>query len=152
MCGLSGLKPTWGRVSRAGVFPLANSLDHIGPMCRTALDCRHMLGVIAGADDDDPTAAPNPVPDYAAAIGAGVKGRRSASRATSATSMPMPQRALEGAVEALRKAGATIVDVALPSDFDGGGNWPPLCAVETAFAHEKTYPARANDYGPGSRP
>ena len=68
MNGLTGLKPTWGRVSRAGVFALADSLDHIGPMCRTAIDCAHVLGVIAGADADDPTALPLPVPDYAAAI------------------------------------------------------------------------------------
>ena len=76
MNGLSGLKPTWGRVSRAGVFPLADSLDHIGPMCRSALDCAIVLGVIAGADERDPTAVPLPVPDYAAAIGAGVAGKR----------------------------------------------------------------------------
>ncbi len=76
MNGLSGLKPTWGRVSRAGVFPLAESLDHVGPMCRSALDVALMLGVIAGADPDDPTASPRPVPDYVASIGAGVKGKR----------------------------------------------------------------------------
>ena len=76
MNGLSGLKPTWGRVSRAGVFPLAESLDHVGPMCRSALDAAIVLGIIAGADPDDPTAAPQPVPDYAAAAGAGVKGKR----------------------------------------------------------------------------
>src|SRR5580698_2570687 len=75
MNGLTGLKPTWGRVSRAGVFPLAESLDHIGPMCRSALDAALILGVIAGADPDDPTAAPLPVPDYAGSIDAGLKGR-----------------------------------------------------------------------------
>jgi amidase len=149
MCGLSGLKPTWGRVSRAGVFPLADSLDHIGPMCRTALDCAHILGAIAGADDDDPTAAPNPVPDYAAGIGAGVKGRTVGVARNLSDVDADAACALEGAVEALKKAGAIIVDVALPSDFDRGGYiWPPLCAVETAFAHEKTFPARASDYGP----
>src|SRR3954451_11644597 len=76
MNGLSGLKPTWGRVSRAGVFPLADSLDHIGPMCRSALDCAIMLGVIAGADERDPTAVPLPVPDYTETISAGVAGKR----------------------------------------------------------------------------
>ncbi len=65
MNGLSGLKPTWGRVSRAGVFPLAESLDHIGPMTRSALDAAIVLGVIAGADSEDPTATSLPVPDYA---------------------------------------------------------------------------------------
>jgi Asp-tRNA(Asn)/Glu-tRNA(Gln) amidotransferase A subunit family amidase len=57
MNGLSGLKPTWGRVSRAGVFPLAESLDHVGPMCRSALDAALVLSVIAGADPDDPALA-----------------------------------------------------------------------------------------------
>src|SRR5712672_1644534 len=74
--GLSGLKPTWGRVSRAGGFPLAPSLDHIGPMTRSALDAALMLGVIAGADERDPTAVTLPVPDYAATIADGVKGKR----------------------------------------------------------------------------
>ena len=76
MNGVTGLKPTWGRVSRAGVFALAKSLDHVGPMCRSALDAAIMLGVIAGADLDDPTAAPRAVPDYAGSIDAGVDGKR----------------------------------------------------------------------------
>src|SRR5213078_118580 len=74
--GLSGLKPSWGRVSRAGVFALAESLDHIGPMTRSALDCAIVLGVIAGADPDDPTAVARSVPDYTAATPNGVKGKR----------------------------------------------------------------------------
>ncbi|HYC64702.1 MAG TPA: amidase, partial [Reyranellaceae bacterium] len=149
MCGLSGLKPTWGRVSRAGVFALADSLDHIGPMCRTALDCAHMLGAIAGADDDDPTAAPNPVPDYAGAIDAGVTGKRIGVATNLKGVDADAARALSGAVETLKKAGATIVDVTLPASFDRGSYiWVPLCAVETAFAHEATYPSRASEYGP----
>ena len=76
MNGVTGLKPTWGRVSRAGVFPLAESLDHVGPMCRSALDAAIILGVIAGADLEDPTAAPRAVPDYAGSIDAGVEGKR----------------------------------------------------------------------------
>ena len=76
MNGLTGLKPTWGRVSRAGVFALAESLDHIGPMARSALDAAHVLKAIAGADSADPTAVGLPVPDYAGSIGGGVRGRR----------------------------------------------------------------------------
>ncbi len=148
-CGLTGLKPTWGRVSRAGVFALADSLDHIGPMCRTALDCAHLLGVIAGADEDDPTAAPNPVPDYAALIEAGAKGLRIGVPVNLHDVDADARRALEGAIAALKKAGASMVDVTLPSDFDRAGYvWPLLCAVETAFAHDKTYPSRAGEYGP----
>ena len=62
--GNTGLKPTWGRVSRHGCFELAASLDHIGPMCRSATDAAIMLGAIAGADPNDPTTLRAPVPDY----------------------------------------------------------------------------------------
>src|SRR5882757_12259 len=106
MNGLSGLKPTWGRVSRAGVFALAESLDHIGPMCRSALDAAIVLGVIAGADPDDPTAAPQPVPDYVASIGDGVRGRRFGVPRNLIGMDADSQRAFEGAVAAFKDAGA----------------------------------------------
>ena len=117
MNGLSGLKPTWGRVSRAGVFPLAESLDHVGPMCRSALDAALMLGVIAGADPDDPTAAPQPVPDYAGSIDAGVKGKQLGVPKNLVGMDADSQRAFDGAAATLKSAGATLVDVALPA-FD----------------------------------
>lgn len=149
MNGLSGLKPTWGRVSRAGVFPLAESLDHVGPMTRSALDAAIVLGVIAGADPEDPTSVGLPVPDYAASIDRGVRGRRIGL----ATNMPGldedARRALEGAVDVLKNAGAMIVEVTLPDGFDQGArDWVPLCGVEAAVAHEGTYPSRAAEYGP----
>jgi amidase len=149
MNGLTGLKPTWGRVSRAGVFALADSLDHIGPMARSALDAAIMLGVIAGVDPDDPTAVPLPVPDYAGSVGAGVRGKR-VGLATNMSDLDADsRRALDGAAAILAAAGAEIVDVLLPPDFEQGSrDWVPLCAVETALAHEATYPARASDYGP----
>ena len=149
MNGLSGLKPTWGRVSRAGVFPLGESLDHIGPMARSALDAALVLAVIAGADPDDPTAAPQPVPDYTAAISSGVKGRRIGLPNNCRGLDSDSGRALAGAVEAFKKAGAEIVDIALPdSFFQASYDWVPLCSVEAAVAHAETYPARAAEYGP----
>ena len=149
MNGLSGLKPTWGRVGRAGVFPLADSLDHVGPMTRSALDAAIMLGVIAGADSDDPTAVPLPVPDYAGSIGAGAKGKRIGLSTNMSDLDDDSRAALDGAVRALRAAGAEIVDVALPGDFNNGSrDWVALCAIETALAHEATYPSRAAEYGP----
>jgi amidase len=149
MNGLTGLKPTWGRVSRAGVFPLAESLDHVGPMTRSALDAAIVLGVIAGADPEDPTSVGMPVQDYAASIDRGVRGRRIGL----ATNMPGldedARRALEGAVDVLKNAGAMIVEVTLPDGFDQGArDWVPLCGVEAAVAHEGTYPSRAAEYGP----
>jgi amidase len=148
MNGLTGLKPTWGRVSRAGVFALADSLDHIGPMCRSAIDCAHVLAVIAGADGDDPTAVPLPVPDYAATINAGAKGKRIGVPTNLRDLDDDAQRALDGAVAALKHDGAILVDVALPASFyQAGYDWVPLCAVEAAVAHDATYPARAKEYG-----
>jgi amidase len=149
MNGLTGLKPTWGRVSRAGVFPLADSLDHIGPMTRNALDAAIMLGVIAGEDADDPTAVPLAVPDYAGAIGAGVRGKKIGLPGNMRDLDEESQSALAGAVTGLRAAGAEIVDVLLPPDFEQGSrDWVALCGVETALAHEKTFPSRAAEYGP----
>src|SRR6202048_1573246 len=75
-CGLTGLKPTWGRVSRYGVCPLSESLDHIGPMTRTAADGAAVLAAIAGADARDPPALLAPVPDYLASLTADIRGLR----------------------------------------------------------------------------
>jgi amidase len=147
MNGLSGLKPTWGRVSRAGVFPLAESLDHVGPMCRTALDAAIVLGIIAGADPADPTAAPQPVPDYVAAAKTGVKGKRLGVPKNLIDADADCQRALDGASAALAQQGAQLVDVTLPDLDEATMQWLPLCGVEAALAHEVTFPARRADYG-----
>jgi amidase len=75
--GLTGLKPTWGRVSRHGLFEMAATLDHLGPMTRGVEDAAAMLGAIAGPDDEDPTASRRPVPDYLAVLqDGGLKGMR----------------------------------------------------------------------------
>src|SRR6267154_4331357 len=74
--GVTGLKPTWGRVSRYGVFELAATLDHVGTITRSAADAAAMLGAIAGPDPCDPTALQAPVPDYVAAAGRDVRGLR----------------------------------------------------------------------------
>ena len=75
-CGLAGLKPSYGRISRAGILPLAFSLDHAGPMAWTAEDCAIMLQAMAGHDARDPASADRPVPDYRAALSGDVKGLR----------------------------------------------------------------------------
>jgi amidase len=74
--GITGIKPTWGRVSRYGAFELAATLDHLGPMTRSTADAAAILGVIAGADAKDPTASLLPVPDYLASMSKGLKGVR----------------------------------------------------------------------------
>src|SRR2546425_725491 len=76
LCGITGIKPTYGRVSRAGVLPLAWSLDHVGPMARSAADCALMLGAMAGPDPKDPTSSTQVVPDYVGALSGDIRGLR----------------------------------------------------------------------------
>src|SRR4029077_13675694 len=76
LCGIAGIKPTYGLVSRAGVAPAAFSLDHIGPMAWTAEDCALMLQVLARNDPRDPARATQPVSDYTAQLGRGIKGMK----------------------------------------------------------------------------
>jgi amidase len=150
MNGVTGLKPTLGRVSRAGVFALAQSMDHIGPMARTAADAAALLGAIAGPDPDDPTALQNPVPDYLAAIGAGVTGLRiGIDRTLIAEGADADMvRATEEAAAVLAQIGALVKEVRFPSPDDVVRVAIPLCSVEAAVAHEATYPSRAGEYGP----
>jgi amidase len=148
---VTGLKPTWGRVSRYGVFELAATLDHIGPMARSAVDCGAMLGAIAGADPNDPTAVLEPVPDYLAHLNGNLQGTRIGvdprwtGEGVDADSTRVFQHALRVAAD----LGAKIHEVAFPDSTNMVADWFPLCGVETAVAHEATYPARKSDYGPG---
>lgn len=148
--GLTGLKPSWGRVSRHGSFELAATLDHVGPMARSAEDVAVLLGAIAGGDPADPTAAWAPVPDYRAFAGQGLRGLRVGMDPAWNTEDVAPEvRAvvLQGA-ETLRGLGADIVTVEVPDVRQAVEDWAPHCAVEAAVAHEPTYPARQADYGP----
>ena len=149
-CGVTGLKPTWGRVSRAGVFALADSLDHIGPMARTASDCAIVLGAIAGADPRDPTASAAPVDDYLAACGRPIRGLRIGLDRARALDGAAPEiaAAVEGAAAALESLGARVLPVSLPDDDGLFDAWSAICGVECLIAHAETWPQRAADYGP----
>ncbi len=148
--GLTGLKPSWGRVSRYGVFELAATLDHVGTIARSAADAGAMLAVVAGRDPNDPTAVFDPVPDYLAAVDRDVQGLRIGLDATwnSDGVDVATQRVLGEAVDVLRTLGASIVDVQFPDVKQTVADWVPNCAVEAAVAHEATYPARKSEYGP----
>lgn len=149
-CGVTGLKPSWGRVSRHGIFPLAPSLDHVGPMARSVEDAALLLCAIAGPDPRDPTALRAPAEDYAGALDRGVAGiavgvdRRWALDGVE----PQVAAAFEAALEALASAGARIRDVAMPDTAPLARSWVPACAVETALAHEALFRERRGDYGP----
>jgi amidase len=149
-CGVTGLKPTWGRVSRAGVFPLAESLDHIGPLARSVEDAAAVLGAIAGTDPADPTAAPVPVPDYLASLDGSVRGLRVGYDERYCSEVLAPEIApmLRDAVDRLRARGATIVPIEVPSGRAVAERFTLLCGIETAVAHEERYPARAAEFGP----
>jgi amidase len=149
-CGLTGIKPTWGRVSRHGVFPLADSLDHVGPMCRSAADAAAMLGVIAGVDVNDPTSLQAPVPNYLAGIGDGIRGLKIGvdRKYTQDGIDPQVVAALHAAERALADLGADIREVRFPPYEKLVSMWIPMCSVETAAAHLATYPSRKSEYGP----
>jgi amidase len=151
-CGLSGIKPTWGRVSRHGVFPLAESFDHIGPMARSVADAAAMLQVIAGDDPDDPSSLCAPVPDYAAALGGGVRGL------VIGVDRRLLERVEEEVVANVRAAleiwislGARIREVTLQPVAELTGMAMPMLSAETMAAHQATFPAQADGYGPKVR-
>jgi len=148
--GLTGLKPTWGRVSRHGVFELAASLDHVGALARSAADAAVMLGVIAGADPLDPTSSNMRVPDYVQGLATGVRGLRIGIDPawTRENVDPATSHALDGAMRALVDQGAILVEVRLPDPTEMIWDWFGVCAVQTAVAHEATYPSRLAEYGP----
>lgn len=150
MNGITGLKPTSGRVSRAGVFALAESLDHVGPMTRSAIDAAAVLGAIAGADPDDPSALEVPVPDYLAAINNGVDGLRiGIDRSLIARGADADiVRVIEDSCAVFAKLGADVRDVVCPSLDQVARDAVKLCAVEAAVAHEATFPIRSEEYGP----
>ena len=147
--GTVGLKPTWGRVSRFGVWALAESLDHVGPLTRSTFDAAAALQAIAGPDRQDPTTLPDPVPDYLAGLDAGVRGLRLGIDREWARRDVQPEvtAAVEGAAEVLAGQGAEIVEVSLPEMREALEHWPLLCASEAALAHAETYPSRAGEYG-----
>ncbi|MBX0326491.1 Asp-tRNA(Asn)/Glu-tRNA(Gln) amidotransferase subunit GatA [Oscillochloris sp. ZM17-4] len=116
LCGVSGLKPTYGRVSRYGLIAYGSSLDQIGPMAWTAADLALMLQVIAGQDPRDGTSAAAPVPDYSAALSGDLRGLRVGVPGEYFVEGMEPgvERATREAIDALRDQGAEIVEVSLP--------------------------------------
>jgi len=150
-CGTVGLKPSYGRVSRFGAFPLAETLDHIGPMTRTVADAARMLQVMAGSDPRDETSLDSPVPNYGAETGGSIEGlrigidREYVSRGVEA---PVVQ-AVQSALGELENLGATVREVEMPEGYRQlVDQWGITCAVECARAHRDYYPSQKQRYGP----
>ena len=148
--GIVGLKPTYGRVSRYGVFPLAESLDHVGPMVRRAGDAAVMFEVIAGYDSNDSTSLRDPVPHMLDELNKGVQGLRVGFDQRFATEGIHPEQstAIRSAVAVLRQLGAEIVDVQIPDVTEARKIWDVLCRKEAVIAHAAYFPSHKDEYGP----
>jgi aspartyl-tRNA(Asn)/glutamyl-tRNA(Gln) amidotransferase subunit A len=147
LCGIVGLKPTYGRVSKQGVIPLSESLDHAGPMARTVEDAALILQAIAGHDPDDPTTSDRPVPDYAASLAGDVHGLRIGvprQDALAGISEDVVQ-GIEDALRTLAGLGATIVDVAAPWLLEAVVIWPSIAGPEAAHYHRRNLEQRPQD-------
>ena len=152
-CGTVGIKPTWGRVSRYGVLALAESLDHIGPMTRSASDAGVMLQAIAGRDPNDPTSLTAPVPNMLEGMSQGVRGVRigvDERYISDGVDSELAAAVLEGA-RLLESMGARLMPVRMPDTEPLSRAWGVLCSAEAAAAHRDTFPSRANEYGPWFR-
>jgi aspartyl-tRNA(Asn)/glutamyl-tRNA(Gln) amidotransferase subunit A len=127
LCGIVGLKPTYGRVSTRGVVPMSWTLDHVGPMCKTVEDAALMLTAIAGYDALEPTSVDVPVPDYTRAIGAPtLKLRVGVARTPFFDNLnPEVAKALDEAIDVVKKLTASVADVEVPSSGNITEVWNP---------------------------
>ena len=154
LCGLVGLKPTFGRVTRRGLLPLSWSLDHAGPMARTVGDAALVLQAIAGRDDGDDWSSSEPVPDYVASLlGGGVKGLRIGvpdSYFFYALD-PEVEAGVRGAITTLESLGATIETVSLPYVADLSAGVTCIMLPEALAVHHKWLQERADDYSESVR-
>jgi aspartyl-tRNA(Asn)/glutamyl-tRNA(Gln) amidotransferase subunit A len=151
--GITGLKPTWGRVPLRGVIALATSLDHVGPMTRSAEDAALLLGAIAGHDPEDPTSADQAVPDYVAGLAAPVRGLRVGwLRGYFRDALPPDiAAAVSAAMGELQRLGVVVQDVEIPE-------WPAavdashvLIRCEAAAEYRTVLKERAADLIPQVR-
>jgi aspartyl-tRNA(Asn)/glutamyl-tRNA(Gln) amidotransferase subunit A len=155
LCGLAGIKPTYGLCSRAGVLPLSYTLDHTGPLAWTAEDCALLLQAMAGHDPNDPASANRPTPDFTAGIGKGAKGLRiGVARHFFETDNKVNDATLKGindALETFRTMGAEIRDVKLSPMADYHACGFVILTAEAYALHEPWLKSRFNDYGESFR-
>ena len=157
--GIVGLKPTYGRVSRRGVFPLSYTLDHCGPLTRTVEDCAIMMQALAGYDPQDPASADLPVPDYRAALATRLDGltigvirqfhERDAVSDFGPESAPSAAylAAFDTACRTLDRLGARLVDVRLSPLIDYVDTNRLIMIAEAYALHEKDFQERPQDFG-----
>jgi len=151
MCGIAGIKPTYGLCPRTGILPLAYSLDHAGPMAWTVEDCALLLQNMAGFDPADPASSSRPVPDFSARLGQSVQGLRiGVPRHWHETDSPVAdavQQGIDAALAIWQAQGAEIVEVVLPSLFEYQAANFVILTSEAWALHEPFMRTRFNDYG-----
>ena len=146
-CGVTGLRPSTGRVSNRGVIPVAPSFDAVGPIARTAEDCALLLAVVAGHDPDDPTSLDEPVPPYGALLGDGVRGLRVGVVASLVEAADPPvAEAIEAALAELRSLGAELVPVEVPLLEHAGTIQQAMQFPEATDVHMEWLRTRLGDY------
>jgi len=153
-CGITGLMPSYGLVSRAGVFPLSATLDHVGPMARTVEDCAILLNVLAGFDAADPDSVARPDTDYTDGLGIGARGLRvglAGALAQEDAVAPDGLTAYRAAADTFRELGAEVREAALPSLTDFATAQIIITLVEGYAIHEKDLQNRRADYSYHSR-
>ena len=148
MCGIVGLKPTYGRVSKHGVVPLSGSLDHAAPMTRSVEDAALVLQAIAGPDPNDPTTEEVPVPDYLAALSGGVRGLRVGvpDKDVLVGLDKEVEASFQQALRLLAGLGASLVDVEIPSLRQATAIWPAIAGPEAAAFHRRNLEERPQDF------
>ena len=150
MCGLVGIKATYGRVSRRGVFPLSYALDYVGPLTRTVADNALMLQAISGHDDEDPGSSDRPVPEFAAGLGNGIEGLRIGvirhfyNRDMQAA--PEMADGIEAALTVMRELGAEIVEVETHPLQDFSACNRIILLSEACAIHRRWLQERPQDY------
>lgn len=150
-CGTIGLKPTYGLVSRRGVFPLSYTLDHCGPLSWTVEDSAIAMEVVAGFDPHDPGSADVPIPDFSGKLAHGVRGLRLGLPrhwfASAEGVAPETIRAMDASAQTLAKLGATIEEIELP-DYELYSACGRVIMLSEAYAiHEKDFQTRPLDFG-----
>ena len=151
VCGIVGLKQTYGRASRRGVFPLCWSLDHAGPMARTVEDCAIILQAIAGYDPGDPTTVDLPVPDYRQALTGDVRGLRAGIPRNYFFDgvQPEVEQSVRQAIEALEGAGMILEEVTIPHGDYIMPAWWTIFSSESAAVHAPLIQQKSADYATG---
>ena len=149
-CGVTGIKPTQGRVSRHGAMPLSFSHDNVGPLARTARDCARLLGVIAGHDPNDATSSREPVPDYEAMLDGDIRGLRIGIATTYFQNNAAPEilAAIEQACAVLAARGAIVSHIPLPLMDAVAAYGSIVSRVEGATIHSEWMRERPGDYAP----